>query len=176
MHTHATASAFLQLFATVPAVRVGPADTVGLITPISHLYGTAILGHSLRSGARVVTMTVRPGDLEGYLRMVQEHAVSVAPLTPPVLLALARHPVVDRYDLSSLRLIMTGAAPLPRGVDAEVEDRLGCQVVDILGATESPRAARRPTGARVRRMPAAEQRGGHRRARRWHSPSGRPGR
>jgi len=137
VHTHATASAFLQLFATVPAVRVGPADTVGLIIPISHLYGTAILSHSLRSGARVATMTLRPGDLEGYLRMVQEHAVSVAPLTPPMLLALARHPVVDRYDLSSLRLIMAGAAPLPRGVDAEVAARLGCQVVDILGATES---------------------------------------
>jgi acyl-CoA synthetase (AMP-forming)/AMP-acid ligase II len=137
VHTHATTSAFLQLFATVPTVRFGPADTVGLLTPISHLYGTAQLSHSLRSGARVVAMSLRPGDLDGYLRMLQEQAVSVAPLTPPLLVALARHPLVDRYDLSSLRLVMTGAAPLPTGVDVEVEARLGCQVVDILGATES---------------------------------------
>jgi acyl-CoA synthetase (AMP-forming)/AMP-acid ligase II len=53
------------------------------------------------------------------------------------MLALARHPVVERYDLSSLRLIICGAAPLPRGIDLEVEDRLGCQAVDTLGATES---------------------------------------
>ncbi len=137
VHTHATATAFLQLFATVPAVLLRPADTVGLTVPISHLYGTAMLSHTLRSGARVVTMTLSPGDLEGYLRTLQDHAVTVAPVTPPLLLALARHPVVDRYDLSSLRLIMSGAAPLPPGVDAEVEERLGCRVVDALGATES---------------------------------------
>jgi acyl-CoA synthetase (AMP-forming)/AMP-acid ligase II len=137
VHTHASTTAFLQLFATVPAVRFGQRDTVGLVVPFSHLYGTAMLSHSLRSGARVATATLAPGDLEGFLRMVQQHAVTVAPVTPPLLLALARHPLVGRYDLSSLRLLVNGAAPLPRGVDAAVEDRLGCPVVDTLGATES---------------------------------------
>jgi acyl-CoA synthetase (AMP-forming)/AMP-acid ligase II len=137
VHTHASTTAFLQLFATVPAVRFGPGDTVGLVVPFSHLYGSAMLSHSLRSGARVATATLAPGDLEGFLRMVQQHAVTVAPVTPPLLLALARHPLVGRYDLSSLRLLVNGAAPLPRGIDAEVEDRLGCPVVDTLGATES---------------------------------------
>src|SRR5262249_22698680 len=61
----------------------------------------------------------------------------VAPVTPPVVLALAHSPLVHRFDLSSLRQLISSAAPCPAGLQDEVEARLGCQVVDSLGSTEA---------------------------------------
>ncbi len=105
--------------------------------PFAHLYGTEILCHSLRGGARVVTRAAAGFDLEVFLRMLQDHAVTVAAVTPPAILALARHPLADRFDLSSLRLLVTSAAPCPPDLQAEVEARLGWRVTDCLGSTEA---------------------------------------
>jgi len=134
-HTHAGATAFLAALAAAPVTRFTPADVVGLVVPFSHLYGTAVLSHSLRAGATVVTPA--GPELEAFLSMLQDHRVTVAPVTPPIVLALARHPMVDRFDLSSLRLLISGAAPCPPGPQDEVETRLGCRVVDLLGSTEA---------------------------------------
>ena len=136
-HTHLSTNAYLRAFAVTPSVRFSASDVVGLIVPFTHLYGTAVLCHALRSGATVVTLSDPRFDLGTFLRMLQDHAVTVAPVTPPVILALARHPLVERFDLSALRLLMTGAAPCPAEPQDEVEARLGCQVVDLLGATET---------------------------------------
>ena len=51
-------------------------------------------------------------DLEDFLRTIQDHKITRAFVAPPILLALAKHPLVDQYDLSSLRSILSGAAPL----------------------------------------------------------------
>lgn len=136
-HTHLSATAFLRAFAATPSVRFSPSDVVADVVPFTHLYGTAILAHALRSGATVVTVPGPAFGLEAFLRMLQDHAVTVAPVTPPVILALARQPLVERFDLSALRLLITGAAPCPPEPQDEVEARLGCRVVDLLGATET---------------------------------------
>jgi hypothetical protein len=57
-------------------------------------------------------------DLEGFLRIIQEHKVTRAYVVPPIALALAKHPIVDEFDLSSLQLVFSGAAPL--GEELEV--------------------------------------------------------
>ena len=54
----------------------------------------------LRNGATLVTMP--RFDLEGFLGLVQEHRATKAHLVPPIVLALAKSPVVERFDLSSL--------------------------------------------------------------------------
>jgi acyl-CoA synthetase (AMP-forming)/AMP-acid ligase II len=51
--------------------------------------------------------------------------------------ALARHPLIDRLDLSSLRLVVAGAAPCAPELQDAVEARLGCVVGDYLGLTET---------------------------------------
>jgi acyl-CoA synthetase (AMP-forming)/AMP-acid ligase II len=58
-------------------------------------------------------------------------------VAPPLVAALARHPLVDRLDLSSLRLLIAGAAPCPPALQDAVEARLGCVVGDYLGTTEA---------------------------------------
>jgi acyl-CoA synthetase (AMP-forming)/AMP-acid ligase II len=75
-------------------------------------------------------------DLERYLELLQAHRSQRAFVVPPVALALAHAPVVDRYDLSSLRSILTAAAPAGPELCAVVEDRLGCTVKQAYGMTE----------------------------------------
>jgi acyl-coenzyme A synthetase/AMP-(fatty) acid ligase len=62
--------------------------------------------------------------------------VTRAEVVPPIVLALARHPAVAGYDLSSLRLITSGAAPLGAALAGECARRLGCRVKQGYGMTE----------------------------------------
>jgi acyl-CoA synthetase (AMP-forming)/AMP-acid ligase II len=134
VHTHASTTAFLQTFTCAPSMRLTPADVLGVTIPLTHLFGSAFVTHGLCSGARVVTS---PPDLEVFLRMLHEHAVTVAPVTPPLLRALAQHPLVDRFDLSALRLLICSAAPCPAELQEAAEARLRCRVTDNLGTTEA---------------------------------------
>lgn len=60
-------------------------------------------------GLTLVTMT--RFDLEKFCQLVQDHKITFSYVVPPVVLLLAKHPIVDKYDLSSLRMVNTGAAP-----------------------------------------------------------------
>jgi acyl-CoA synthetase (AMP-forming)/AMP-acid ligase II len=61
---------------------------------------------------------------------------SIAFIAPPIAVALAKHPMVDDYDLSSLNGIMSGAAPLDADLGHAVAERLGCPVVQSYGLSE----------------------------------------
>src|SRR4051812_40327974 len=132
VHTHAGTGAFLCSFATFAPVGLGPEDVIAAAIPVTHLYGTAILMHGLRAGARVVTVPMAPFGFEAFLRALADHAVTMAFVTPPVMLALARHPLVDRCDLSALGRVVSSAAPLPAELGDAVAARLGCRVTDCL--------------------------------------------
>jgi 4-coumarate--CoA ligase len=75
-------------------------------------------------------------DLLEFLGLVQEHAATRLYLVPPIVLALAKQPVVDEYDLSSVRSILSGAAPLGPDLAAAASARLGVPVVQGYGMTE----------------------------------------
>jgi acyl-CoA synthetase (AMP-forming)/AMP-acid ligase II len=94
-----------------------------------------ILNAALYKGATVVTMP--KFDLEPFLQTMQEHRINRALLVPPIVLALAKHPTVEEYDLSSLELIMSGAAPLDAQLATECSERLGCGVIQGYGLTET---------------------------------------
>lgn len=67
---------------------------------------------SMYSGGKHVFMM--GFDLVRFLNLVQEHRVSKAFIVPPVILALAKHPIVDQYNLTSLKCVLSGAAPLSK--------------------------------------------------------------
>jgi 4-coumarate--CoA ligase len=75
-------------------------------------------------------------DLEAFLTHIQTHRAERVYIAPPVAIALAKHPLVDKFDLSSLKVIMSAAAPLGAEVGAAVERRLGCTVLQGYGMTE----------------------------------------
>ncbi len=106
------------------------------VLPFFHIYGmTVIMNMGLWSGATTVTMP--RFDLEQFLTVIQDHKVTRAYVVPPIALALAKHPLVDEYDLSSLRLVLSGAAPLGAELERACQERLGCSVVQGYGMTET---------------------------------------
>jgi len=103
--------------------------------PFFHIYGMQVLMNGLlANGVTIVTMP--RFDLQQALEITQEHKVSWFFAVPPMVLALAKHPLVDQYDLSSIKVVFSGAAPLSAEVGEEAAARLGCAVVQGYGMTE----------------------------------------
>jgi acyl-CoA synthetase (AMP-forming)/AMP-acid ligase II len=131
-------------------VGIGHDDVVMGVLPFFHIYGmVVVMGGSLREGATIVSMP--RFDLEQFLGTVQQHRVTYMNLVPPIILALAKHPVVANFDLHSVRTIMSGAAPLSAELADACAARLGCLVRQGYGLTEtSPVTHFHPfTGERV---------------------------
>ncbi len=104
-------------------IEIGPDDRIIAVLPFFHIYGlTVLMNCGLAWGGAIVTLP--RFDLEDFLRAIQEHKVTWAFVVPPILLAVAKHPVVDRFDLSSLRYIDSGAAPLSGDLALAAEQRL----------------------------------------------------
>ena len=110
-------------------------DVVIAVLPLFHIFGMQVaMNLALRAGA---TLVILPRfDLENFLGVVESYRVTRAELVPPIVLALAKQPVVDRYDLSSLRVIASGAAPLGRELAQACAERLGCRIKQGYGMTE----------------------------------------
>ena len=107
---------------------------LGLL-PFYHIYGMVVIMHyALYLGATVVTMP--RFDMEQFLEILQNYKVSYANLVPPIVLGLAKHPVVDNYDLSRLKTVFSGAAPLGGDVAKACADRIDCNVAQGYGMTE----------------------------------------
>ncbi len=117
-------------------LALGPEDTVLAVAPMYHCMGLiAVVSHALCQGATVVTMP--RFTLEGFLQAMQDYRVSASILAPPIALALARHPAVGAYDLSALRWLGCGAAPLDARIEEECAQRLNCAFGQGYGMTEA---------------------------------------
>lgn len=95
---------------------------LGLI-PWFHAFGlTSLLGIILSTSGRIVLL---PKFEEGlFLSCIENYRINVAFLVPPLMVFLAKHPMVDGYNLSSLRIIICGAAPLSKELEQAVYDKL----------------------------------------------------
>jgi acyl-CoA synthetase (AMP-forming)/AMP-acid ligase II len=117
------------------AIRIGPADRSLAVAPFFHATGFGVVANGgLHAGAAVVTMP--RFDVEGFLGLIQDLRITGMVVVPPIVLALAKHPAVDRYDLSSLRWIGCGAAPLGAELQEACARRLGLPVMQGYGMTE----------------------------------------
>ena len=106
------------------------------VLPFFHIYGmTVIMNLALHVGATVVTMP--RFDLEQCLQILEKYRVTFANVVPPMVLAFAKNPLVDKYDLSQLRTVFSGAAPLKADLAEAAQARLGCSVVQGYGLTET---------------------------------------
>ena len=131
---------------TLATVALADGEVALAFLPFFHIYGMQVLMNScLARGATIVTMP--RFDLEHALSLVQEHRITRFFAVPPVVLALAKHPLVDQYDLTSLKQVFSGAAPLGAELAAEAATRIGCEVVQGYGMTElSPVSHATPEG------------------------------
>ncbi len=133
MLTHRNLVANLAQLAPVLDLRRD--DVVLAVLPFFHIYGmTALLNSTLTARGRIVTMA--RFDLPAFLEAVQRHRVTYLYIAPPIAMALAKHPLVDSYDLTSLRAIVSGAAPLDEELGTALSQRLSVPVVQGYGMTE----------------------------------------
>ena len=110
-------------------------DVVIAALPLFHIYGLQItLNLPLLAGATVVILP--RFELAAFLRAIQDHGVTSAAVVPPMILGLAAAGVVDDYDLSTLRLVTSAAAPLGADLARACARRLGCRVRQAYGMTE----------------------------------------
>ncbi|MFE0809383.1 4-coumarate--CoA ligase family protein [Streptomyces sp. NPDC058794] len=119
-----------------PAIPAAPGERVLAVLPFFHIYGlTALVNAPLRLGATVVVLP--RFDLEQFLAAIQNHRITGLYVAPPIVLALAKHPLVADYDLSSLKYVISAAAPLDANLAAACSRRLGLPPVgQAYGMTE----------------------------------------
>lgn len=106
------------------------------VLPFFHIYGMVyLLAAHLCAGATTVVMP--RFELAEFLELIQRYHATHLLVVPPIVVALAKHPLVDSYDLSSLRWIGCGAAPLGEDVALGCSQRLGVPVCQGFGMTET---------------------------------------
>ncbi len=119
----------------IQAGDIRPGETAAAFLPFFHIYGmTVLMNVHLAGGGALVTMP--RFDLELFLKISQDHKARRMWIVPPVALALAKHPLVDKFDLSSIQQVFSGAAPLGAEVSDAVAKRLDCISVQGFGMTE----------------------------------------
>jgi acyl-CoA synthetase (AMP-forming)/AMP-acid ligase II len=119
-----------------PTSGAGAGDVLIGCLPFFHIYGMQVtMNLGLRGGATIVT--VPRFDLAQYLDLIEENKATRLYVVPPIALALARHPSVEGRDLSSVDVILSGAAPLGPELTAQLGERSGATVIQGYGLTET---------------------------------------
>lgn len=145
-HTHASLDAAVGHWRG--ALQLTGRDRIQVATPPSHILGLLNILTVLRTGA---WMRLHPRfDIERMLRCVEKDGITVEMAVAPIALAIASHPKLESYDLSSLRFIMWGATPVTASIAETVTRRTGIGWVPAYGTTELPVIACNPlAGARL---------------------------
>eukprot|EP00956_Cyclotella_meneghiniana_P013774 scaffold20186_cov71-Cyclotella_meneghiniana.AAC.2 len=104
--------------------------------PFFHIYGfLASLLYCSWRGQELITTSDR-FDLPHFCKLVEDHRPERAHLVPPIILGLAKHPIVDKYNLSSMKMIISAAAPLGKETENAAKKRLGTEVKQAWGMSE----------------------------------------
>ena len=117
------------------AIDIQPGEWTVAFLPFFHIYGqTVLMNVYLARGAGGVTMP--RFDLEQFLKLVQEYKTPRIWAVPPVAIALAKHPMVDQFDLSAVTEVFSAAAPADETLMNAIKARIGAKGVQAYGMTE----------------------------------------
>jgi len=114
----------------------GERDVVLAVLPFFHIYGMVVIMMLGLAGGGTILVMPR-FDMVEFLTLVQKYRVTILPLVPPIVLGMVKHPAVAQFDLSSVRLVFSGAAPLGEEMARALSQKLGCPVVQGYGMTEA---------------------------------------
>jgi acyl-CoA synthetase (AMP-forming)/AMP-acid ligase II len=125
-----------NLIQTTAGLEVSEDEVILAFLPFFHIYGmTVIMNLGLYTGAKLVSM--QRFELEPCLQAVQDYRVTRFFLVPPIVVLLAKHPAVDKYDLSSVKRAFSGAAPLDAELASVASKRVGFRLSQGYGLTET---------------------------------------
>ncbi|WP_102142041.1 class I adenylate-forming enzyme family protein [Mycobacterium hubeiense] len=145
-HTHGSFAVAVQHWRD--ALGLTSADRMQIMTPPSHILGLLNIVMALETGTWI--RLHRRFDIDSMLRHIESDRITIEMAVAPIALALAAHPELERYDLSSLRYIMWCATPVTQSVAETVTRRTGVNWVTAYGASELPVISCNPLdGARL---------------------------
>ncbi|HET8629626.1 MAG TPA: long-chain fatty acid--CoA ligase [Thermomicrobiales bacterium] len=136
MLTHRNFIANLEQMEAVGSMKMTAADVELLVLPLFHIYAMNVgLNGAIRLGATVVLML--RFELLPVLEQIERHRCTVFLGAPPMYVAWVNTPGAERYDVSSLRVAGSGAAPLPAAVLARFRELTGVAIGEGYGLTET---------------------------------------
>jgi long-chain acyl-CoA synthetase len=133
-HTHGAFAAAVRHWRD--ALGLTSTDRMQIVTPPSHILGLLNIVMALDTGAWI--RLHRRFDIDQMLHHIEADGITIEMAVAPIALALAAHPKLDAYDLSSLRYVMWCATPVTESVAAAVTDRVGVNWVTAYGTSELP--------------------------------------
>jgi long-chain acyl-CoA synthetase len=145
-HTHSSLGVAMRHWRD--ALQLTRHDRIQIATPPSHILGLLNILTALQIGAWM--RLHRRFDIGQILRHIENDRITIEMAVAPIALAIASHPDLESYDLSSLRFIMWGATPVSADIAETVTRRTGVGWVPAYGTTELPVIACNPLdGARL---------------------------
>ncbi|KAI9250560.1 hypothetical protein BDA99DRAFT_487840 [Phascolomyces articulosus] len=107
--------------------------------PLYHIYGLTVL--CFNAFYKLLPVVIIPRfDLKTYLELVQKYRITLLSIVPPVAVQLSKDPLVLKYDLSSVRIIQCGAAPLGKEHTDNLLARIPGYLIQSYGMTETTSA------------------------------------
>jgi long-chain acyl-CoA synthetase len=133
-HRNLVANA-LQMRAWVWDARPERKEVFLGVIPFFHSYGLTVVMNLAISVAGAMVLLPR-FNMKDVLRAIARFRPTIFPAVPTMYNAIAHHPLAARYDLRSIRVCISGAAPLPGEVAEAFESVTGARVVEGYGLTE----------------------------------------
>ncbi len=133
-HTHGSFAVAVRHWRD--ALQLSSADRMQIMTPPSHILGLLNIVMALDTGTWI--RLHRRFDIDLMLQHIERDRITIEMAVAPIALALAAHPTLESYDLSSLRYVMWCATPVTESVADTVTRRAGVNGVTAYGASELP--------------------------------------
>jgi len=113
------------------------AEVVMGCLPIFHVFGMTVnMNWSIYAGAACV-FQANPRDLPGLLKGLSKHKVTIFPAVPNLFNAINNHPGIEGIDLSSIKLCVSGSAPLTADVQQRFEALTDSVIIEGFGMSET---------------------------------------
>uniref|UniRef100_A0A0D9X5S3 4-coumarate--CoA ligase n=1 Tax=Leersia perrieri TaxID=77586 RepID=A0A0D9X5S3_9ORYZ len=136
-HRSLSTSVAQQVDGENPNIGFSSDDVILCTLPMFHIYSlNTIMMCGLRVGAAIVVM--KKFDLGEMMDLVERYRITIAPLVPPIVVAVAKSEVAGRRDLSSVRMVLSGAAPMGKDIEEAFMAKLpGAVLGQGYGMTEA---------------------------------------
>ena len=122
---------------------LAPGKNLLSLLPMFHMYGFTMALNCILKGAAFTTLP--RFELGTLLKAVQEHKITHLPIVPPIAAVLAKHPMVDEFNISSVEQVLCAAAPLSVQLQNSLSERLkvpsirnGWGMSELVGAATVP--------------------------------------
>ncbi|KAG6605161.1 4-coumarate--CoA ligase 3, partial [Cucurbita argyrosperma subsp. sororia] len=127
-HKSMVSSIAQQVDGENPNIYLGTNDVVLCVLPMFHIFSlSSIVLISIRSGATI--LLIEKFEIETSMSLIERHGVTVATVVPPMVLMMVKNPKVADFNLSSIRMVISGAAPLGKQIEEALMERIPQAVI-----------------------------------------------